>query len=81
MLCIGWKVSVVDTNDSIWTYADTVISSPEAFSRILGIKPAFMRPPYGNYNDNVREIAYARNQSRASWNHPYCPLIDANNSS
>lgn len=35
----------------------------EAFSRILGIKPAFMRPPYGDYNDNVRQVAYARGQS------------------
>lgn len=35
----------------------------EAFSRILGVKPAFMRPPFGDYNDNVREVAYARNQS------------------
>jgi peptidoglycan/xylan/chitin deacetylase (PgdA/CDA1 family) len=39
----------------------------EAFERIIGIKPTFMRPPYGNYNDNVRSIAYARGQSLALW--------------
>jgi peptidoglycan/xylan/chitin deacetylase (PgdA/CDA1 family) len=64
--------------DHTWAHADlTTLTAPqiedgmyrmeEAFSRILGIKPAFMRPPYGNYNDDVLQIAYARNQSVALW--------------
>jgi peptidoglycan/xylan/chitin deacetylase (PgdA/CDA1 family) len=39
----------------------------EAFERIIGVKPAFMRPPYGNYNDNVRTVAAARGQALALW--------------
>jgi peptidoglycan/xylan/chitin deacetylase (PgdA/CDA1 family) len=61
-----------------WAHADlTTLSTPqiqdamfrmeEAFSRILGIKPAFMRPPYGDYNDNIQSIAAARGQSLALW--------------
>ncbi|KAJ6492194.1 hypothetical protein C8R45DRAFT_1212971 [Mycena sanguinolenta] len=61
-----------------WSHADlTTFSSAqiedgmyrmeEAFSRILGIKPAFMRPPYGDYNDNVQSIAAGRGQNLALW--------------
>ncbi|KAK7046393.1 hypothetical protein R3P38DRAFT_2873570 [Favolaschia claudopus] len=61
-----------------WSHADlTSLSTPqiqdamfrmeEAFSRILGIKPAFMRPPFGDYNNNVQSIAAARGQSLALW--------------
>ncbi|KAF7332969.1 hypothetical protein MVEN_02402900 [Mycena venus] len=61
-----------------WSHADlTSLSTPqiqdamfrmeEAFSRILGIKPAFMRPPFGDYNDNIQSIAAARGQSLALW--------------
>lgn len=46
---------------------DGMYRMEEAFSRLIGIKPAFMRPPYGNYNNNVLQIAYARNQSVAMW--------------
>lgn len=35
--------------------------------RILGVSPAFMRPPYGNYNDLVRSAAAVRNQSLVIW--------------
>ncbi|CCO29969.1 hypothetical protein BN14_03993 [Rhizoctonia solani AG-1 IB] len=34
----------------------------QALQRIIGVNPAFMRPPYGNYNDNVREAAGVRGQ-------------------
>ncbi|KAB5589705.1 putative effector protein [Ceratobasidium theobromae] len=34
----------------------------QALQRIAGVVPAFMRPPYGNYNDNVRNVAGARGQ-------------------
>jgi peptidoglycan/xylan/chitin deacetylase (PgdA/CDA1 family) len=39
----------------------------EALERIIGVKPAFMRPPYGNYNDLVRQIAHARGQTLVMW--------------
>lgn len=61
-----------------WSHADLpTLSTPqikdamyrmeEAFSRILGIRPAFMRPPYGDYNANIQSIAAARGQSLALW--------------
>jgi len=61
-----------------WAHADlTTMSTPqiqdamyrmeEAFSRILGIKPAFMRPPYGNYNKTIEDIAAQRGQSLVLW--------------
>ncbi|KAF7294645.1 hypothetical protein MIND_01001200 [Mycena indigotica] len=63
-----------------WTHVDlTTLSRPqirdnmyrieEAFSRILGIRPAFMRPPFGAYNGNVRDVATDRGQSLALWDH------------
>ncbi|KAF8599422.1 carbohydrate esterase family 4 protein [Ceratobasidium sp. AG-I] len=39
----------------------------QALQRIVGVNPAFMRPPYGNYNDNVRNVAGARGQKIAIW--------------
>ena len=39
----------------------------EALERIIGVKPAFMRPPYGSYNDLVRKVAYARGQKLVIW--------------
>ncbi|QRW06017.1 GMC oxidoreductase [Ceratobasidium sp. AG-Ba] len=39
----------------------------QALERIIGVNPAFMRPPYGNYNDNVRNVAGARGQKLAIW--------------
>ncbi|KAF7301171.1 hypothetical protein MIND_00681600 [Mycena indigotica] len=46
---------------------DGMFRMEEAFSRILGIKPAFMRPPFGDYNSNIQSIAAARGQSLALW--------------
>jgi len=39
----------------------------QAFIRIVGVSPAFMRPPYGNYNDLVLQAAFIRNQSVVMW--------------
>ncbi|KAJ7806876.1 hypothetical protein B0H14DRAFT_1564896 [Mycena olivaceomarginata] len=61
-----------------WSHADlTTLSTAqiqdgmfrmeEALSRILGVRPAFMRPPFGSYNDNVQSIAFGRGQSLALW--------------
>ncbi|KAH8111367.1 glycoside hydrolase/deacetylase [Phellopilus nigrolimitatus] len=38
-----------------------------ALERIIGASPAWMRPPYGNYNDLVRSAAAIRNQSLVLW--------------
>lgn len=38
-----------------------------ALQRILGISPAMMRPPYGEYNDEVRRVSFLRNQSMITW--------------
>ncbi|KAJ7240918.1 chitin deacetylase, partial [Mycena rebaudengoi] len=46
---------------------DGMFRMEEALSRILGIKPAFMRPPFGDFNNNVQSIAAARGQSLALW--------------
>ncbi|KAJ6459472.1 carbohydrate esterase family 4 protein [Mycena vitilis] len=47
-------------NDEMWRVE-------QALKRIIGVTPAFMRPPYGNYNDLVRQAAYLRNQSLVIW--------------
>lgn len=39
----------------------------EALVKITGAYPAFMRPPYGNYNDLVRQASYIRGQALALW--------------
>jgi len=39
----------------------------EAFQRIVGVTPAFMRPPYGSYNQRVLDVSGARGQSVATW--------------
>lgn len=39
----------------------------EALERIIGVKPAFTRPPYGNFNDLVRQVADARGQKLVTW--------------
>ncbi|KAJ7195899.1 hypothetical protein GGX14DRAFT_504964, partial [Mycena pura] len=46
---------------------DGMYRMEEAFSRILGIKPAFMRPPFGSSSSNIQSIAAGRGQSLALW--------------
>ena len=61
---IEWKVcGLREFNAPLYVkrWSDLV----EALSRIIGVRPAFFRPPFGNSNDNIRQIAYARNQSRS----------------
>ncbi|OCB91676.1 glycoside hydrolase/deacetylase [Sanghuangporus baumii] len=38
-----------------------------ALSRIIGVEPAWMRPPYGSYNDLVRSASAIRNQNLVIW--------------
>lgn len=39
----------------------------EAFQRILGVTPTFMRPPYGSYNPQVQQVAAAHKQLVTIW--------------
>lgn len=39
----------------------------QALQRLLGVTPAFIRPPYGNYNDLVRQVAKSRGQNLVTW--------------
>lgn len=39
----------------------------QALQRLLGVTPAFMRPPYGNYNNLVRQVAQSRGQKLVTW--------------
>ncbi|KXN86829.1 Chitin deacetylase [Leucoagaricus sp. SymC.cos] len=39
----------------------------QALVRITGAYPAFFRPPYGNYNDNVLRAAKVRGQEAVLW--------------
>lgn len=39
----------------------------QALQRIVGVVPAFMRPPYGNYNDLVLQASYIRGQKVVLW--------------
>ncbi|KZP17886.1 carbohydrate esterase family 4 protein [Athelia psychrophila] len=52
------------TKDQINTEMSLV---EQALERILGVKPAFMRPPYGEYNDLVRQVAAQRGQKLVTW--------------
>lgn len=40
----------------------------QAIQDIIGFRPAYMRPPYGSYNDNVTAVAKARGQDVVIWN-------------
>ncbi|KAJ7153687.1 carbohydrate esterase family 4 protein [Mycena filopes] len=39
----------------------------QALERIIGVSPAFMRPPYGLWNNQVLEVSRVRNQSVVLW--------------
>ncbi|KAG8945310.1 Carbohydrate esterase 4 protein [Tulasnella sp. 419] len=39
----------------------------DALVKIIGARPAWVRPPYGSYNNAVREAAAERQQSIAMW--------------
>ncbi|KAJ6596020.1 carbohydrate esterase family 4 protein [Mycena sp. CBHHK59/15] len=38
-----------------------------ALYKILGIQPYFLRPPYGEYDDLVRQMAYQQNKGLVLW--------------
>jgi len=54
-------------NLSMARITDEMSRLDEALIRIVGVNPAFVRPPYGAYNDLVRQVAASRNQTIAIW--------------
>ncbi|KAG8939902.1 Carbohydrate esterase 4 protein [Tulasnella sp. 424] len=58
---LDWTTLSKDKLKSEMTKTDT------ALTKILGVKPAFVRPPYGNYNTASREVAAANGQSLVIW--------------
>ncbi|KXN93059.1 Chitin deacetylase, partial [Leucoagaricus sp. SymC.cos] len=53
-----------------WSHKDlaTLPQDEKAIKDITGVTPAFMRPPYGSYNDDVLEVAAKIGQDVALWN-------------
>ncbi|KAF4615786.1 hypothetical protein D9613_012390 [Agrocybe pediades] len=39
----------------------------DAIEKITGVKVAYTRPPYGNYNDLVLQVAYEQGQTLVNW--------------
>ncbi|KAJ7895121.1 carbohydrate esterase family 4 protein [Mycena leptocephala] len=52
-----------------WSHPDlTTLSEIEiALMKILGVATPFLRPPYGSYNNLVREVAFQQNKSLVLW--------------
>ncbi|KAG8955180.1 Carbohydrate esterase 4 protein [Tulasnella sp. 424] len=58
---LDWTTISKDKLASEMTLTDT------ALVKILGVKPAFVRPPYGKYNAASQEVAAANGQSIVIW--------------
>ncbi|KAJ7503524.1 carbohydrate esterase family 4 protein [Mycena galericulata] len=46
---------------------DEFVKIDVALKKILGVTPFFFRPPYGNYNSLVRQVAFQQNKSLVLW--------------
>ncbi|KIM40782.1 carbohydrate esterase family 4 protein [Hebeloma cylindrosporum] len=46
---------------------DEMFKVEQALTKIIGVVPAFMRPPYGNYNSLVLQASFTRGQVVATW--------------
>ena len=49
----------------------------QAIQRLIGVQVAFTHPPYGEYNNNVRQVAANRNQKLVNWSFDSGDLIGA----
>ncbi|KAJ6479488.1 carbohydrate esterase family 4 protein [Mycena vitilis] len=78
----GWLANDIERGHQIashtWSHKDlTMLSQADldaeidkpniAFQKILGVKPAFLRPPYGNCNDTVLAALGQRGMNAATW--------------
>jgi len=52
------------TRDQIYKEFSTI---DDAIMKIAGVRPAFVRPPYGEYNDDVISVANERGQTLVNW--------------
>ncbi|KAG8928092.1 Carbohydrate esterase 4 protein [Tulasnella sp. 417] len=52
---------------SVATVMSEMTRTDEALMKILGVKPAFVRPPYGKYNDRSEQVAEENGQSIVIW--------------
>ncbi|KAJ7746250.1 carbohydrate esterase family 4 protein [Mycena metata] len=48
--------------------ATEIVKLDTALEKVLGIKTPWLRPPYGEYNDLVRQTAYENNKNLVTWN-------------
>ncbi|KAJ7666320.1 hypothetical protein B0H17DRAFT_1336389 [Mycena rosella] len=46
---------------------DEIMKNDVALMKILGVTTPFLRPPYGNYNDLVLEVASEQNKNLLIW--------------
>jgi len=60
-MCAPCLCSALDSHALYLTYLLV------ALQRIIGVQPAWMRPPYGNINDQVRLAATTRGQNGAQF--------------
>ncbi|KAJ8090193.1 hypothetical protein PM082_018783 [Marasmius tenuissimus] len=64
----AWKH--VDLTQQSWDQLhDLFWKVEQALQRIVGVTPAMARPPFGNYNDLVRQVAAARGQTIVNWDY------------
>ncbi|KAJ7036816.1 hypothetical protein C8F04DRAFT_1394063 [Mycena alexandri] len=62
----GWAHQDLTTLNT--TQMDSEIKKvDDALRDILGVTPAYLRPPYGNYNDDVRAVAANHSKSLVIW--------------
>ncbi|KAJ7759446.1 carbohydrate esterase family 4 protein, partial [Mycena maculata] len=71
----------LDLTTSMWDEIhDQMWRVEQALQRIIGVTPAFMRPPYRNCNDLVRQASYLRNQSVVLWDFEWITSGDSTGS-
>ncbi|KAK7024384.1 hypothetical protein VNI00_016325 [Paramarasmius palmivorus] len=65
-----WRHAHLTTLD--WDHIhDEMWRVEQALWRIVGAYPAFVRAPYGEFNDLVRQVAAARGQNLVQWDYEY----------
>ncbi|KAJ7183308.1 carbohydrate esterase family 4 protein, partial [Mycena filopes] len=63
----GWAHQDLPTLNKTQSGYYATFFQVQALRDIIGAIPAYLRPPYGNYNDDVRTVAAARNKSLVIW--------------
>ncbi|KAG8937690.1 Carbohydrate esterase 4 protein [Tulasnella sp. 408] len=63
----GHQIASHTYSYSLVSVKSEMTKTDTALTKILGVKPAFVRPPYGNYNTASREVAAANGQAIVIW--------------